>query len=75
MALLDTTSPLATLREFIDWSPFFRTWQLKGAYPRILDDPTYGETAREDCTAKYLANHLLMVLRGALVLLGHKITI
>ena len=31
-----------------------------------------GETAREDCTAKYLANHLLMVLRGALVLLGHK---
>ncbi|OQY66666.1 MAG: methionine synthase [Polyangiaceae bacterium UTPRO1] len=39
--------PLATLREFIDWSPFFRTWQLKGSYPRILDDATYGEEARK----------------------------
>jgi 5-methyltetrahydrofolate--homocysteine methyltransferase len=39
--------PLATLREFIDWSPFFRTWELKGAYPRILDDATYGEEARK----------------------------
>ena len=29
--------PLATLREFIDWSPFFHTWELKGVYPRILD--------------------------------------
>jgi 5-methyltetrahydrofolate--homocysteine methyltransferase len=30
--------PLATLREFIDWSPFFHTWELKGVYPRILED-------------------------------------
>ncbi|MEO7438022.1 MAG: vitamin B12 dependent-methionine synthase activation domain-containing protein, partial [Candidatus Binatia bacterium] len=37
--------PLATLREFIDWTPFFRTWQLKGTYPRILDDEKYGEEA------------------------------
>ncbi len=29
--------PLATLREFIDWSPFFHTWGLKGIYPRILE--------------------------------------
>ena len=28
--------PLATLREYIDWSPFFHTWGLKGIYPRIL---------------------------------------
>jgi 5-methyltetrahydrofolate--homocysteine methyltransferase len=28
--------PLATLREFIDWTPFFHTWGLKGVYPRIL---------------------------------------
>ena len=28
--------PLATLREFIDWTPFFHTWELKGVYPRIL---------------------------------------
>jgi len=39
--------PLETLREFIDWSPFFRTWQLKGTYPRILDNQTYGEEARK----------------------------
>jgi 5-methyltetrahydrofolate--homocysteine methyltransferase len=38
--------PLATLREFIDWSPFFHTWELKGVYPRILDDPRQGEQAR-----------------------------
>ena len=29
--------PLATLRPFIDWSPFFHTWGLKGIYPRILE--------------------------------------
>jgi 5-methyltetrahydrofolate--homocysteine methyltransferase len=28
--------PLATLRAFIDWTPFFHTWELKGVYPRIL---------------------------------------
>jgi 5-methyltetrahydrofolate--homocysteine methyltransferase len=38
--------PLATLREFIDWTPFFHTWELKGVYPRILDDPNYGAQAR-----------------------------
>ena len=39
--------PLATLREFIDWTPFFHTWELKGVYPRILDDPKQGEQARQ----------------------------
>ena len=39
--------PLATLREFIDWSPFFHTWGLKGVYPRILDHEEYGEQARQ----------------------------
>jgi 5-methyltetrahydrofolate--homocysteine methyltransferase len=39
--------PLATLRPFIDWSPFFHTWELKGVYPRILDDPKQGEQARQ----------------------------
>ncbi len=38
--------PLKTLREFIDWSPFFHTWGLKGLYPRILDDERQGEQAR-----------------------------
>ncbi|HEY1803056.1 MAG TPA: methionine synthase [Terracidiphilus sp.] len=39
--------PLATLREFIDWSPFFHTWELKGVYPRILVDERQGEQARQ----------------------------
>jgi len=39
--------PLATLREFIDWSPFFHAWELKGVYPRILDDEKQGEQARQ----------------------------
>jgi len=39
--------PLATLREFIDWSPFFHTWGLKGIYPRILDDERQGGQARQ----------------------------
>ncbi|MGA2047024.1 MAG: methionine synthase [Terracidiphilus sp.] len=39
--------PLATLREFIDWTPFFHTWELKGVYPRILDDERQGAQARQ----------------------------
>jgi 5-methyltetrahydrofolate--homocysteine methyltransferase len=39
--------PLATLREFIDWSPFFHTWELKGIYPRILEDERLGAQARQ----------------------------
>ncbi len=38
--------PLKTLREYIDWSPFFHTWGLKGIYPRILDDERQGAEAR-----------------------------
>jgi 5-methyltetrahydrofolate--homocysteine methyltransferase len=39
--------PLATLREFIDWTPFFHTWELKGVYPRIFEHEKYGEQARQ----------------------------
>jgi 5-methyltetrahydrofolate--homocysteine methyltransferase len=39
--------PLGTLREFIDWTPFFHTWELKGVYPRILDDEKQGAQARQ----------------------------
>jgi 5-methyltetrahydrofolate--homocysteine methyltransferase len=39
--------PLATLREFIDWTPFFHTWGLKGIYPRILDHKEQGAQARQ----------------------------
>jgi 5-methyltetrahydrofolate--homocysteine methyltransferase len=38
---------LATLREYIDWTPFFHTWELKGVYPRILEHEKYGEQARQ----------------------------
>ncbi len=38
---------LAELREFIDWTPFFRTWELAGKYPDILEDDVVGESARE----------------------------
>ncbi|MDR0564352.1 MAG: methionine synthase [Azoarcus sp.] len=37
---------LAALRRYIDWTPFFRTWDLAGRFPQILDDETVGETAR-----------------------------
>jgi 5-methyltetrahydrofolate--homocysteine methyltransferase len=39
--------PLATLRDFIDWTPFFHTWGLKGIYPRILEHEEHGAQARQ----------------------------
>ncbi|HZM73064.1 MAG TPA: vitamin B12 dependent-methionine synthase activation domain-containing protein, partial [Candidatus Polarisedimenticolia bacterium] len=39
--------PLAELVERIDWTPFFATWELKGAYPRIFDDSKVGAAARD----------------------------
>jgi len=38
--------PLADLVELIDWTPFFRTWELAGHYPEILDDPVVGPHAQ-----------------------------
>ncbi|MGC2821411.1 MAG: vitamin B12 dependent-methionine synthase activation domain-containing protein, partial [Candidatus Sulfotelmatobacter sp.] len=48
--------PLATLRDYIDWTPFFHTWELKGVYPRIFDHPAHGAQARQIFTE---ANTLL----------------
>jgi 5-methyltetrahydrofolate--homocysteine methyltransferase len=39
--------PLATLRDFIDWTPLFHTWELKGVYPRIFEHEQYGSQARQ----------------------------
>jgi 5-methyltetrahydrofolate--homocysteine methyltransferase len=39
--------PLEEIVPFIDWSPFFLTWELKGKYPRILGDPELGSRAKE----------------------------
>ncbi len=36
---------LAELRDYIDWTPFFQTWQLHGKFPRILEDEVVGEEA------------------------------
>lgn len=41
-----TDYPLAELAEYIDWTPFFQTWELAGRFPAILDDPIVGEVAR-----------------------------
>ncbi|PYL84896.1 MAG: hypothetical protein DMF17_10210 [Verrucomicrobia bacterium] len=38
---------LETLVEYIDWSPFFHVWELRGRYPAIFDDPEIGKQARE----------------------------
>ncbi|WP_046120453.1 methionine synthase [Ensifer aridi] len=38
---------LAELARYIDWTPFFQTWELKGVYPRILDDEHQGAAARQ----------------------------
>jgi 5-methyltetrahydrofolate--homocysteine methyltransferase len=38
---------LSELLPFIDWSPFFHTWELKGTFPAILDDARLGSAARE----------------------------
>ncbi|WP_285293686.1 methionine synthase [Aureimonas altamirensis] len=37
---------LADLASAIDWTPFFQTWELKGRFPKLLDDPKQGEVAR-----------------------------
>jgi 5-methyltetrahydrofolate--homocysteine methyltransferase len=44
LQVLDTIS-IETLVPFIDWSPFFWTWELKGVFPKILEHPKYGEEA------------------------------
>ena len=38
---------LSELLPFIDWSPFFHTWELRGRYPTIFEDPTVGPKAKE----------------------------
>jgi len=39
--------PLDELVEYIDWSPFFHAWELKGVYPKILADERYGDEAQK----------------------------
>src|SRR5881296_687491 len=39
--------PLDQIVPFIDWSPFFHTWELRGRYPKIFEDPSAGAKAKE----------------------------
>lgn len=41
------TYDLAELAKYIDWTPFFQTWELKGRFPAILEDEAQGEAARQ----------------------------
>ena len=65
--------PLADLVPYIDWTPFFHAWELRGKYPRILKDPTVGEEAKklhadaltmldEFCTQKRVKAHAVLGL-------------
>ncbi|MEM6522420.1 MAG: methionine synthase [Bacteroidota bacterium] len=39
--------PLSEIRSYIDWTPFFQTWMLKGRFPKILDDQVIGDEAKK----------------------------
>jgi len=63
---------LAEIAQYIDWSPFFHTWELRGRYPAILDDPVVGRQARElwEDAQKLLARIVQEKLLGARGVIG-----
>jgi 5-methyltetrahydrofolate--homocysteine methyltransferase len=61
--------PLERIVPYIDWSPFFQAWELRGYYPAILDDPVSGERARElfddaRCLLGRIVDERLLTARG-----------
>ena len=44
---IDRDIPLERIIPFIDWTPFFHAWELRGRWPQLLDDPHVGDRARE----------------------------
>src|SRR6266849_1626173 len=61
--------PLERIVPFIDWSPFFHTWELRGRYPKILEDATVGAKAKElfddaQTLLKDIVSHKLLKARG-----------
>lgn len=61
--------PIESLTEFIDWTPFFMAWELKGVYPEILSNPRIGKEARklyEDAkiTLKFLSEKKSIKAKG-----------
>jgi 5-methyltetrahydrofolate--homocysteine methyltransferase len=64
-----TDFPLEKLVPYIDWTPFFHTWELRGRYPDILEDETVGERAREllqdaKCLLARIIDERLLTARG-----------
>ena len=62
--------PLETLVPFIDWSPFFHAWEMRGRYPQILEDAVLGDRAKElfaDAQAllSRIVKERLLTARGA----------
>ena len=63
--------PLDELTGYIDWTPFFRTWELAGRYPAILDDEVVGESATElfrdaQATLAEIVREKLLTARGVI---------
>ena len=61
--------PLEDLRDYIDWTPFFHTWGLKGVYPRILEEGEQAEHARQifhdgKALLAEIIEHKLLTARG-----------
>ena len=44
---VDDDVPIQEIEPYIDWTPFFNAWELRGRFPKILDDPEVGDHARE----------------------------
>ena len=69
---------LRTLIEYIDWSPFFHAWELRGRYPAIFDDPKIGKQARElfddaqELLDRIVAKNLLIAARRSCFLAGKR---
>ena len=61
---------LQSLRDFIDWTPFFLTWQLSGKFPAILNHPEVGMEARK---LYQDANHMLDLMIGSRKVTGRAI--
>src|SRR5699024_11976224 len=47
LGIFEIEVPLDTLLPTIDWTPFLASWQLKGKFPKLLDDPIIGKEARK----------------------------
>jgi len=64
--------PLEELRKYIDWTPFFLTWEMKGRYPAIFNDETFGPEAKKlfDDANKLLDNVIANKLLTAKGVIG-----